>query len=272
MARGLHRTAALLALAALPACVEIDPAYGESFTTTTAAGPTTDPTTADLSSSDGSTATPACDCTPHELCEADLCTPPARILFVNLDGVTAIFGIPDAPQDSHNLYPELAGTWSAYGADEATRQTLLTAVEQQWAPYRVVVTDTRPAAGSAPYVMVVVTADPPPDVVSGSIFVAYPDCGDTILQDMAFVFARPGDGFGVAEHAKWVGTVFGRTFGLQYNDSPEDIMGYGDRFQETCYPRVEMPACSAHHPEFCGGDANQQSSHLELESLLGARG
>jgi hypothetical protein len=272
VARGLHHTTAfLLAIATLPACVEIDPAYGESFTTTTAAGSTTDPTTTDASSGD-STGTLVCDCTAHELCEADTCTPPAKILFVNLDGVTASFGAPDASQDSHNLYPELAGTWEAYGADQATRQTLLTTIEEQWAAYRVVVTDTRPTAGSAPYLMAIVTASPPPEGFASGGAVAFPDCGETIQQDVSFVFVAPGDAFGLQVHADLVSSAFGRGLGLQFTNSNEDIMGYGDQFQETCYARAEMPACTAHHPEFCGGDVNQQSSHLELEALLGAHG
>jgi hypothetical protein len=270
VARGFHRTAALLALATVPACVEIDPAYGESFTTTTTGLATA--TTTDASSGDASSGLAVCDCSPHELCEAQTCTPPAKILFVNLDGVTATFGAADASQDSHNLYPELAGTWSAYGADDATRQTLLTTIEQHWAAYRVVVTDTRPPAGSAPYLMAIVTASPPPAPFVVGDPIAYPDCGETIPQDVSFVFAAPGDGLGVPVHAALVSHVFGRGLGLQFNDSSDDIMGFGDRFQETCYPRIEMPPCAAHHPEFCDGDANLQSSHLELESLLGARG
>jgi hypothetical protein len=270
VARGLHHPAALLlALAILPACVEIDPAYAESFSTTTAAGTTTDTST---TSSGDSTGTPACDCTAYELCEADTCTPPAKILFVNLDGVATTFGAPDASQDSQGLYEELAGTWSAYGADEATRQTLLGAIEQQWAAYRVIVTDVRPDPGSAPYMMAVVTATPPPAGFEGVAYIAFPDCGETIAQDVSFVFAAPSDGFGVPAHANWVSGAFGRGLGLHYNDATDDIMGTGDRFVETCYPIAEMPPCTAHHPELCSDDPMQQSSHLELEALLGARG
>jgi hypothetical protein len=273
VARGLPRTAVLLTLATLAACVEIDPSYAESFTTTVAS--TTDepgPTSSDSSSSSDASTTPAaCDCPPEQLCETDVCTPPAKLLFVNLDGVTTTLGNADASQDVQGLYPELAGTWAGYGADEATRQALLAAIAEQWAAYRVIVTDTRPPAGSAPYLMAVVTTDATPEPVSGAAWVAFPDCGDTIPQDVTFVFASPSDGFGVPTHAIWVTSSFARALGLQFTDANDDITGFGDRFVETCYPRAEMPACTAHHPEFCGGDANQQSSHLELEALLGAR-
>lgn len=271
----------VLLLATLTACVEIDPSYADSYTSTSVAT-TTDPT-ATGSSTDDPTATSstdpsdssgsvACDCDPFELCEAGTCTEPARILFVNLDGVTAIFGAADASQDSHNLYPELAGTWDPYGADEATRETLMSTLSTQWEPFRVVVTDERPPAGSAPYVQVVVTASPLPPRFMGSPLIVFPDCGDTILRDMSFVFAQPGDGAGPLLHANWISLVLGRGFGLQSVDAPDDLMGFGDRFVETCHPRVETPPCAAHHPEYCGDDPMQQSSLLELQAILGARG
>lgn len=275
MARG--PTLALALLAGLPptACVEIDPSYGESHTSTTA--PTTDPGSTDPSATstpstdDGSTtAPPACDCQPHEVCQAGTCAAPSKILFVNLDGVTATFGAADASQDSHNLYEELAGTWSGYGADEPTRQALLSTLAAQWAPFAVFVTAERPPAGSPPYLQAVVTADPPPAGFEGVAWIAFPDCGDAIPRDMVFVFASSSGG-DTALLADYVSGALARALGLQFTDAPDDITGFGSQFVETCYPRAESPACAAHHPEFCGGDANQQSSRLELEALLGAR-
>jgi hypothetical protein len=268
--RGLRGSlpCALLLLPCPFACVEIDPSYADSITTT---GQTSDPSTSsDASSSDGSTAPPsACECAPLELCEAGACTQPSRVLFVNLDGVTTTFGSADASQNVEGLYEELAGTWDPYGADEATRQTLLSLVEEHWAPFRVVVTDTRPPAG--PYLMAVVTASPPPAFLEGAVYVAYPDCGETIAQDVSFVFAAPGDPFGVAAHARWVSGAIGRGLGLRRNDASDDIMGLGDRFAETCHPSMD-PACAAHHPELCNDDPMQQSSYGELAALLGTRG
>lgn len=271
----------VLLLATLPACVEIDPSYADSYTSTSVA--TTTDATATASSTDDSTATSdtdpsdssgvtACDCDPFELCESGTCTTPSRILFVNLDGVTATFGAADASQDSQNLYPELEGTWSAYGADEATRETLMSTITTQWEPFRVVVTDERPPAGSVPYLQAVVTATPQPAGFEGVSIVAFPDCGDTIPQDMSFVFAQPGDAFGVAAHANWVSLAFGRGLGLQYTNAADDITGSGDRFVETCYPIAEPTPCAAHHPEYCSDDPMQQSSLLELQALLGAHG
>lgn len=262
-----------LALAAGPGCVEIDPSYGESYSSTTIGPGSGSGSSGGSSDAEGSTTeSVACECSAFELCEAEVCTQPARILFVNLDGVTASFGVADASQDSHNLYEELAGTWAGYGADAATRETLLETVAAQWEPYRVVVTDQRPAPGSAPYVQAVVTADPPPAGFEGVASIAFPDCGDAIVQDMLFVFAAPGDGFGVHEHAKWTGRSFGRTFGLLFNEAADDLMGFGDRFTEACHPNSGGATCAAHHHELCGGDMMMQSSQLELEAILGGRG
>ncbi|MCX4247320.1 hypothetical protein [Paraliomyxa miuraensis] len=264
-----------LLLATLPACVEIDPSYADSYTTTISATTdpsTTDPTASSTTAPDDSSGTPACDCEPFQLCEAGTCTAPSRILFVNLDGVTATFGAANASQDSHNLYPELAGTWDGYGADDATRQTLLSTITTQWEPFRVVVTDQRPPAGSAPYLQAVVTATPPPAGFEGVASIAFPDCGDAIPQDMSFVFAQPGDAFGVSTHANWVSLAFARGLGLQYTNAADDLSGFGDRFVETCYPIAEATPCAAHHPEYCNDDPMQQSSLLELQAILGARG
>lgn len=271
VARGPFACAWLLPC--LTACIEIDPSYADSFTS--GASTTASPTTSDASSSSGepssdaSTATPACDCAPLELCEAGACTQPARVLFVNLDGATTTFGNADASQDVQGLYPELAGTWDAYGADAPTREQLLATITEQWAAYRVVVTDTRPPA--PPYLMAVVTATLPPAGFEGVAYIAFPDCGELIAEDVAFVFATPNDGFGPPTHANWVSGAFGRGLGLRYNDAPDDLMGFGDRFVATCYTSADPP-CTAHHPELCGSDPMQQSSHGELVELLGARG
>jgi hypothetical protein len=266
------RGSTALLLPCLAGCVEIDPSYAESFTTTASATTTvTDASSSAASATDdaSSTATPTCDCAPLELCEAGACTQPARVLFVNLDGATTTFGNADASQDVQGLYAELAGTWDPYGADEATRQMMLSAIEEQWAAYRVVVTDERPPAG--PYLMAVVTATPPPTGFEGVAYVAYPDCGEAIAQDVSFVFGAPGDGAGTPTHANWVSGAFGRGLGLRYNEAADDIMGFGNRFVDSCYPSMDPP-CAAHHPELCNDDDMQQNSHGELVALLGARG
>jgi len=257
-----------LLLPCLAACVEIDPSYADSFTTTTAGSSTSVASSESSDSASDSTSTPTCDCGPLELCEAEMCTQPARVLFVNLDGVTTTFGNADASQNIEGLYEELAGTWDPYGADEPTRQMLLSMIAEQWAPFRVVVTDTRPAAG--PYLMAVVTATPAPATLAGAPHIAFPDCEEFIPQDVSFVFAAPDDGFGVSTHASYVSSAFGRGLGLRYSDSPDDIMFYGASFVDACLPTSDA-SCMSQHPELCN-DPMQQSSYRELEALLGARG
>ncbi|MCA9704678.1 MAG: hypothetical protein KDK70_02375 [Myxococcales bacterium] len=261
----------------LSGCVEIDPSYGESYTTgdPTSAGPgTTGPGTAGTDDTDDteSSGASACDCGPWELCEAGACTTPARILFINLEGATTVFGVADASMDSHNLYPELAGTWAGYSADPAQRQALLDAIAAQWAPFDVLVTDQRPEASAAPYLMAIVTADPPPAGFEGVAWIAFPDCGDLIARDVTFVFDAPGDGFTTQQHANSTSGAIARTFGLQLTSSPDDITGFGGQFVDACIARSENPPCDAHDPSVCGGDASQQNSFRVLEALLGLRG
>jgi hypothetical protein len=251
----------------LAGCVEIDPSYAESFTTTGAASTTEASSSSSAASDDTTTAPATCDCEPLELCEDGACAAPARVLYVNLDGVTTTFGNPDASQDVQGLYMELAGSWAPYGADAATRELLLSTVEAQWSPFRVVVTDERPPAG--PYLMAVVTATPPPETLAGVAYVAFPDCGDAIPQDVTFVFGSPGDAFGPAQHANWVSGSLGRALGLRYSDSTQDIMGQGNGFVDACLPSSDA-SCSSPNPALCD-DPMLQSSYGELALLLGTR-
>ena len=174
--------------------------------------------------------------------------------------------------DSHNLFPEFEGTWGGYSGDPAVRQTLLDVITAQWAPFRVIVTGERPDASAAPYVMAIVTADPPPAGFEGVAWVAFPDCGDGIPRDVAFVFNAPGDGFTTDQHANSTSQALARTFGIQRTDSTGDISGVGGQFLDECAMRLEDPPCAAHDPGLCGGDATQQNAYRELEALLGLRG
>ena len=231
-------------------------------TTTDATASTTDAT------ADDSTGPATCECALLEVCENGTCVPPVRTLYINLDGVTTTLGNPDATQNVQNLYPEFAITWDPYGADEATRQALLSAIAEQWAPFPVVVTDMRPATG--PYVMAVVSASPPPAGFEGFSLFAFPDCGDMYPQDIVFVLASPSDGAGPAIHANWVSSTLGRALGLRLTEATDDIMGYGSRFTDVCNASTDA-SCPTAHPELCGGDAMQQNSYGELVELLGLR-
>lgn len=268
----MFRGALALLLVGLPACVEIDPSYADGFTTTTEATATDTMASASASTtdaaSDGSTGPATCDCALLEVCQDGTCTAPARILYINLDGVTTTFGNADASQNVQNLYQEFATTWDPYGADEATRQALLSAIAEHWAPFPVVVTDMRPAAG--PYVMAVVSASPRPAGFEGFALFAYPDCGDVLPQDIVFVLASPSDGAGAGLHADWVSSTIGRALGLRRTEAPDDLMGYGSRFADACNASTDT-ACPTAHPALCGDDPMQQNSYGELAALLGTR-
>ncbi len=255
----------------LGGCFEIDPSYAESLTSGVASstsGDTGSSTAGDTASGDE---VGSCDCTALEVCAEGACVPPTKILFVNLDGVTTSFGVADATMDSHNLFPELVGAWDGYSDDMAVKQALLDALSAQWAPYRVVVTDQRPGAGEAPYMMVVVTASAAPEPHTGSIWIAFPDCNDAIPQDVALAFMQPGDGLTTQQHANFISQAISRTLGLVRSDSPADITGSGSMFLDECVTRVEE-ACPVPHPEYCDGDLTQQNAHRELEALLGLAG
>lgn len=266
------RAAASLLLALpLGGCVEIDPSYGESYVASTS-GPATATGASGTDPGDGSSTSgnPACDCGPWQLCEAGSCTEPARILYINLEGATTTFGVADASMDSHNLAEPLAGTWSGYSDDQTERQALLDLVIAQWAPFRVLVTDQRPDATAAPYLMAIVTADPPPPEFMGTPWFAFPDCNDSILRDVAFVFMAPGNGLDTQGHANYTSQAITRTFGLLRTTSADDLTGFGSQLIDQCYA-LDEPACPEHVQAFCDGDPTRQNSYRELEALLGLR-
>ncbi|MEX1362720.1 MAG: hypothetical protein AB1Z98_06310 [Nannocystaceae bacterium] len=275
MLRGWTGVAACVMVAG---CVEIDPSYGESFSagagSSTSSGSGSNPATGSSSGSDDQSSGSGvltCDCGPWELCEAGVCTMPARILFVNLEGVTTTFGGADASMDRQNLSELLEGSWAGYSDDATERQALLDIIAAQWEPFRVVVTDQRPDAAAAPYLMAVVTADPPPPEFGGTPWFAFPDCNDLIERDVAFVFMAPGNGLGTQTHADYTSQAITRTFGLLLTSSGDDITGFGSQFVDACVP-LDEPACAEHVQAFCDGDPDQQNSFRELEALLGLRG
>ena len=106
---------AALALGLLPSlplagCVEIDPSYADSYTTSGSESTTTSPDTdASTAGDSGSSGDPACDCGPWELCEAGVCTAPARILYVNLEGATTVFGVAGRLDGQPQPVPRIRG-------------------------------------------------------------------------------------------------------------------------------------------------------------------
>lgn len=263
------RLAASLLLILPLGCVEIDPSYGESYSTSASSSATGTSSTDPLESS--SSGDPTCDCGPWQLCEAGACTEPARILFVNLDEVTTTNGPPDASMNVQALAGELSGTWSGYSDDEAERQALMDIITAQWAPFRVLVTDQRPDASAAPYMMAIVTSDPPPPEIGPTVWFAYPDCGDLDLRDIAFVFMAPGNGYDTQAHANFTSGAIARTFGILRTSSTQDIAGGGSQFVDACSPLSGDPPCPMHPQMFCDGDIMQQNSFRELETLFGLR-
>ncbi len=197
----------------------------------------------------------------------ETCVEPTRVLFINLDDVETEFGFPpDATNNIHNLFVELVGSWIGYSQVPAEREALIEAIAEQWAPYRVVVTDVRPEAVGPPYMMVVVTSSPGPVVLMGSPWVAFPDCDDMLVRDVAMAFLRPDDLFSVQQRASLISGAIARTLGLVFTDSA-DITGFGDEFLDKCVAVEPADGSCVPRPGLC--PVGMQNSHLELEARLG---
>lgn len=246
-------------------------AMDASTTTTTASGTASEPT-----SGSPETGTPTggesesddhCGCDPQtQLCIEAECIPASRILYINFDGGSFTFapGMENAALDTHQLFEWLQGELPGYGDAPEQRTQILDAVREIWAPFRVIVTDERPAE-TAPFAMAVLTSDP----LMNAFIVSFPDCEDQRLGNIAFLSMHATDGVSVQVKAEWIAYAFARGFGLEGVAHPDDVMGLGGEFVDECAdkdPNVGW-GCQPVHERFC--EPEQQNSFAELADILG---
>lgn len=189
------------------------------------------------------------------------------VLFVNFDGVT-LFG--DIDDDATLDQALLAKTFSGfplqpYGVGSKRDQIMLELAED-WAPFNVAVTQTRPTEGD--YAMVVVTpTNPFGDEFLGA---ASQDCGDINPRSVGIVFAEEGDTLSASLTATAIGHQAGRGYGLESVSTAGDIMasiaGEDAAFLDVCLPGAEVFSCGATHAIYCPLD--QQNSYAELWALF----
>jgi MYXO-CTERM domain-containing protein len=190
-------------------------------------------------------------------------------VFVNFDGAQLSQGWDDSTNDVTQI-GELAGSFAAYGAGDK-REAVMQAVRADWAPFNVIITDTRPASGS--YTMNM--TGPTNPFGGGVLGIAPLDCDDSQTHDnITYAFHSANDQFSAATQATTIGQEVAHSYGLEHVDEPGDIMnpynaGGDASFTDTCITIVQGVVCPSQHTAECGS-SGQQNSYAELMTLFGA--
>jgi hypothetical protein len=189
-------------------------------------------------------------------------------IFVNFDGASLSNGWDDSRNDVTQI-SELAGNFAPYGAGDK-REAVMQAVRADWAPFDVVITDTRPASGD--YTMNM--TGPTNPFGGGVLGIAPLDCDDSQTHNnITYAFHSAGDQFSAATTATTIGQEVAHSYGLEHVDEPGDIMnpynaGGDAAFLDTCIVIVQGVACGSQHAAECGS-SSQQNSYAELMTLFG---
>ncbi len=189
-------------------------------------------------------------------------------IFVNFDGATLSGGSDDSRSDITQI-GQLVGSFAAYG-DGDKRDAVMQAVAADWAPFNMIVTDTRP--GSGDYTMNM--TGPTNPFGGGVLGIAPVDCGDQQTHNnITYAFHSAGDSHSAAVTATTIGQEVAHSYGLEHVDEPGDIMnpfnaGGDAAFIDQCIPIVQNLYCPAQHQAECGSQS-QQNSYAELMTLFG---
>ncbi|RMG97566.1 MAG: hypothetical protein D6705_08390 [Deltaproteobacteria bacterium] len=190
------------------------------------------------------------------------------VIFVNFDGAQLSSGYDDAKQNRSQIY---GGSFAAYGQG-SKREAVMQAVRTDWAPFNVIVTDTRPASGE--YTMNM--TGPTNFVGQGVLGIAPLDCNDSQTHsNVTYAFHSANDQFSASTQATTIGQEVAHSYGLEHVDEPGDIMnpynaGGDPSFRDECIQIVSNQGivCGSQHAAQCGS-SNMQNSYRELLALFG---
>ncbi len=214
---------------------------------------------------------------PTELPEVPVDAP--TYIFVNMDGTNLVCtGGDSSVQDSSIIACQygFTGAYPAWGGTPAERQSVMDAVEADWAPFNMIVTNTRPVGSN--YTMCMTGPGNHP-FGNGVLGIAPLDCNDGNPNNIVFAFhsaGQLGGGLGANTQATTISQEVAHAYGLEHVSSAADIMnpysvGGNPSFTNTCIAIDDGGqgiVCGAQHQEFCGG--SQQNSYMELMGLFGA--
>ncbi|WP_052546733.1 Ig-like domain-containing protein [Enhygromyxa salina] len=200
-------------------------------------------------------------------------------VYVNMDGTNIICnGNDDAVANSSWIACQygFSGNYPSWGGTAAQRQSIMDATKQDWAPFNVVVTESRPVSGT--YTMCL-TGPANHPFGNGVLGIAPLDCNDQMPSNVVFAFhsASQLGQFGANTQATTISQEVAHAYGLEHVSSSSDIMnpynqGGNPSFTDTCITLVSGQGqpiqCNPQHQQFCS--AGQQNSYQELLGMFGA--
>jgi hypothetical protein len=196
----------------------------------------------------------------------------SQVLYLNFsDGTEEVLqaDVDDASENRSmmgSVMPYPAFTWP--GADAPAPRARLVKeitglIDEAFAPYDIIVTSTRPAAG--PYTMVMIGGEPALFKMEPRVAgVAFMDCENRQARNVVFAFPATLNG---SKHGLFttIAQEAAHALGLQHSSDPNDLM----------YPRVDLSQRSFQDresqvasPQYC--EQQTQNSHRRLLELLGA--
>ncbi len=192
------------------------------------------------------------------------------VIFVNFDGANLQSGWDDSKTNTTQI-SQLAGSFAAYGQG-LKREAVMQAVRKDWAPFNVLVVDSRPATGD--YTMNM--TGPTNPFGGGVLGIAPLDCNDSQTHNnITYAFHSANDQFSASTQATTIGQEVAHSYGLEHVDEPADIMnpynaGGDPSFRDECIQVVSNQgiACGQQHAAQCGS-SNMQNSFQELMALFG---
>jgi hypothetical protein len=196
------------------------------------------------------------------------------VVFMDFDGPQIVSGEIDDSHTNTSFIPHVAIDYAPYG-DATQRAALMQAVQLDWSPYAVTLTEARPESGD--YVMTVVSPTNPYEGEAAGI--APLDCMDAWTRNnVVFAFHGANDGYAINEQARTIGQEIAHSLGLEHTVEPSDIMSYAYGptdfwFVDDCMDILTTDFssqiwCATQHEWFCPQE--QQNSHAELVELIGA--
>ncbi len=194
-----------------------------------------------------------------------------NVMFINFDGANLSYGSDDSAANRTQIQ-QLAGNFSAYG-NGAKRAATLQAVKQDWSPFNVVITESRPNSGN--YTMCM--TGPTNPFGGGVLGIAPLDCNDQQDRNVVFAFHSANDQFPASTQATTISQEIAHAYGLEHVNEEGDIMnpynaGGDPSFLDQCIPIVPNNGqiyCTQQHIAECGGNGSTQNSYQELMTLFG---
>ncbi|MCA9707521.1 MAG: hypothetical protein KDK70_16835 [Myxococcales bacterium] len=204
--------------------------------------------------------------------------PRKHTLFLNFNGGMLYSGADNSAENRSTLAKQ--GVYPAYEGGAQKAMAIIQAVQEDVAPYGIIVAFEERPPSVVPYTMEMVggfwqdtnISAPAAGVAPGS------DCGALGQRHVVYTFA--GGGVSATQAANTVSQEAGHAWGLDHTFNCDSVMSYcglGDGgFASTCDALCEemcqginSAGCRLTHELFCGEDNDQQNEDAELTYLFG---